>query len=393
MPWKETHVMEERMKLIVAHLGDGWPMSEVCEALGVSRKTGYKWLERYERAGLPGLADRSRAPRQHPNAMAASVAAVLLAARRAHPRWGPRKLVAWVGQRHSGLVLPAPSTVGDLLKREGLVGARRRRRRRAAVPTELTAAAEPNAVWCGDFKGWFRLGNGQRCDPLTLSDACTRYLLRCSAVERTDTPHVQTVFESAFREYGLPAVIRTDNGPPFASTGLGGLSRLAVWWIKLGIRPERIVPGHPEQNGRHERMHRTLAEAVTRPPRASGPAQQRAFNAFRTQYNHERPHEALAQRPPATCYTPSPRPYPRRLPAIDYPLSWEVRTVRWRGEIKWAGALLYLSEALGGERVGLEALSDRHWRISFGPLPLALLDMVTRRVLPYRALTTAPAQN
>jgi transposase InsO family protein len=391
MPWKETHVLDQRMQLIVAHLGDGWPMSEVCEALGVSRKTGYKWLARYEAEGLAGLREHSRAPRQQPNATSRELIATVLAARRKHRRWGPRKLRAWLQAQAPAVELPAPSTIGDILKRYGLVTARPRRRRGAATPTALSPARAPNDVWCGDFKGWFRLRDGTRCDPLTLTDACSRFLLRCEAVARTDTAHVQRVCESAFREYGLPRVIRTDNGAPFGSTGLAGLTALAVWWIKLGIRPERIVPGHPEQNGQHERMHRTLAEATCVPPQATRAAQQRRFNRFRAEFNYERPHEALGQQPPARCYTASPREWPARLPAVEYPAHFEVRQVRSKGDIKWQGGLVFVSTALIGEPVGLEALSDRHWRLYFGPLRLAVLNMESRRILPYAAARTGTA--
>ena len=335
------------------------------------------------------MSDQSRAPRQHPNATTAAVVEALLAARRAHPRWGPRKLVAWLQARAPEVELAAPSTVGDLLKRHGLVPPRPRRRRGAATPTALSPATAPNEVWCGDFKGWFRLRDGTRCDPLTLTDAYSRYLLRCQAVARTDSAHVHRVWAAAFREYGLPRVIRTDNGPPFASTGLGGLTALAVWWIKLGIRPERIAPGHPEQNGRHERMHRTLGDETSAPPQATRRAQQRRFNEFRAEFNHERPHEALGQHPPATHYTPSPRAFPRRVPTVEYPGHFEVRRVRTKGDIKWQGGLVFVSRALIGEPVGLEAVSERHWRLYFGPVPLALLDMVHRRLLPYRLTTPA----
>lgn len=390
MPWKETHVVDQRMQLISARLGDGWAMSEVCAAAGVSRKTGYKWLARYEAGGPEALRDQSRAPQHHSNAVTPAVIAAVVAMRRAHMRWGPRKLRVVLAAQQPQLELPATSTIGALIRRQGLVRARRRRRAGRATPTLLTAVAAPNDVWCGDFKGWFRVGNGVRCDPLTVTDAYSRYLLRCEAVARPDGRHVQRVWERAFREYGLPQAIRTDNGPPFATTGLGGLSALAVWWIKLGIRPERIAPGHPEQNGRHERMHRTLREATAVPPRASVCAQQRAFDRFRREYNTERPHEALGQRAPATCYVPSARRFPRRVGAPEYPAEFAVRQVRYKGEIKWRGGLLFLSRALAGEPVGLEPVAEGQWRLYFGAVPLALIDDVHGHVIPYQVRTPAP---
>lgn len=390
MPWMETHVWEERMKFVLARRGEDCPMTELCAVYGISRKTGYKWLERYEARGVAGLRDGSRARRTQARRTDPRLAALAIALRQRHPHWGPRKLRAVLRRRHPHQAWPAASTLGALLQRHGLIAARRRRRPAAATPTALTVATAPNAIWAADFKGWFRTRDGQRCDPLTMSDLYSRYLLRCAAVAPTGTRAVWPVFASAFREYGLPQAIRTDNGPPFASTGLGGLSRLAVWWIRLGIRPERITPGAPQENGSHERMHRTLAAEVTRPPRRNRAAQQRAFQHFRQEFNQERPHEALGQRVPAALYHPAPRPYPRRLPPVEYPAHLEVRRVRQAGEIKWRGRFLYLSQALIGEPVGLEPVSERHWRVSFATYPLALLDDATGRLHPYRRARRRP---
>jgi transposase InsO family protein len=241
----------------------------------------------------------------------------------------------------------------------------------------------PNELWCVDFKGWFRLGNGERCDPLTLSDAYSRYLLCCQGiVGPTGQAEVQPLFENIFREYGLPRAIRSDNGPPFASTGLGRLSRLSVWWLRLGIGLERIEPGHPEQNGRHERMHRTLKEAVLRPPRANHPAQQKAFNTFRHEFNQDRPHEALNQHAPASVYTSSVRNYPTRLLEPEYPGSWQKRRVRSNGEIKWSGGLIYVSQALIGQWVGLEPTGEAAWKAYFMRQELGRVDQTRRRVHP-----------
>lgn len=253
MPWKATCVMDERMQFVVACVAGEESMAELCRRFGISRKTGYKLLDRYEREGPVGLENRSRAPHHQPNAIGEAMQALLLNARGVHPTWGPRKLLAYLQRKHSRSDWPAPSTVGDLLRRHGLVVPRRRRRSRAATPTDLQTPSAANQLWCADFKGWFRTGYGRRCTPLTITDAHSRYLLRCQALGlRTHEVLVRPLFEATFREYGLPQAIRTDNGPPFASLGLAGLSVLSVWWIRLGIIVERIKPGHPEQNGRHE---------------------------------------------------------------------------------------------------------------------------------------------
>jgi putative transposase len=387
MPWKETHVEEERMRFVAACLDEqaDWTMSELCEAFGVSRKTGYKWLERYEVSGLQGLTDQSRAPRSHPNALPAAVVERLVEVRRRHRFWGPRKIVAWLRREEPAISWPTASTAGDILKRHGLVGPRRRRGRAVAQGTGLCEPSQPNEQWGADFKGWFRTGDGRRCDPLTISDGFSRFLLRCRAVEQPDEEHTRPVFRATFREYGLPLVLRTDNGPPFASVqALGGLTRLSAWWVKLGIGLERIDPGKPQQNGRHERMHETLKQETARPPRANVRAQQRAFDDFWYVYNFERPHEALGDTPPAQSYQASPRPYPEREPDVEYPGHFEIRRVRSNGEIKWRGEFLYVNQALIGEPVGLEPVSERHWRMYFGPVPLGLLDDHTGKLLAYR---------
>ena len=373
MPWKTACAVDQRTQFIAAWLLGEETMSELCRRFGISRKTGYKVLGRYAAEGPSGLRERSHAPHQQAQAVPAAVQHAVLAARRAHPTWGPRKLRAWLARRQPADAWPAASTIGTLLHRQGLTAPRRRRR--AAPPTAgVQPSGAANAVWAADFKGWFRTGDGQRCDPLTLSDLYSRFLLRSQLVARATEEDVRPVFEAAFREYGLPERMRSDNGPPFASVGAGGLSRLAVWWVRLGIRPERIAPGHPEQNGEHERMHRTLKAETLRPPAATPRAQQRALDAFRHAYNTERPHEALGQQPPAAWYTPSPRPYPERLPPLEYLDAVAVRRVRHNGEIKWRGAHVFISQALTGEFVGLDEVTDGHWRVCFGPVELGWLD-------------------
>lgn len=375
MPWKVTCEMDERLRFVADCLVGEEPMAQLCRRYGISRKTGYKWLERYGEHGVGGLEERSRAPLSHPNAVAEAIERMLLDLRGAHPTWGPRKLLAILARRHPATVWPAPSTVGDLLRRHGLVVPRRRRPALWARPTALQTPAGANQLWCADFKGWFRTGDGRRCTPLTITDAHTRLLLRCQALGlRTGVDLVRPIFAATFREYGLPLAIRTDNGPPFASLGLGGLSALSVWWIRLGIAVERIEPGHPEQNGRHERMHRTLKAETTKPPAATRRAQQERFNRFRQEYNEVRPHEALGQQPPATVFDRSPRPYPARLAEVEYPQEWTTRAVRGNGQMKWGGSEVRLSQALAGQRVGLEPLGDGLWRVYFAQVPLGLFD-------------------
>ena len=347
LPWKETSVESERLRFIERVTAGEEPVTELCRAYGISRKTGYKLIHRYEAHGEDGLLDRSRAPHYHPNATPRELAERIVEAKRAHPSWGPKKLIAWLRDIDPGVPWPAHSTAGGILDRAGLVQRRRRRRRASPWNEPFAHAIVPNDVWCIDFKGWFRTGDGTRVDPLTVQDAASRYLIACRGLERPTGPETRRALARAFREYGLPQVIRTDNGPPFAGVGLGSLSSLAVWWVKLGILPERIAPGHPEQNGRLERLHRTLKAETASPPRANRRRQRRAFDHFRHSYNNERPHEALGQRPPVRLYTPSFRPYPSRLSSPEYGAEVTVRRVRHNGEIKWKGDRVYVSESSG----------------------------------------------
>jgi len=376
MPWKVSGVVEERARFVVEYESGEWTMAELCRHYGISRKSGYKIVARWEQAGADGLEDRSRAPQRHPNQTAEEIAAAVLAVRRAHMRWGPRKLRRWLEDRYPGQAWPAPSTIGALLQREGLVHARRLRRKTPPYSEPFAAADQANAVWCADFKGWFRTGDGERIDPLTMSDAHSRYLLRCQAVGKTDTAAARAICEAAFREYGLPLAMRTDNGPPFASRAVAGLSQLSLYWMKLGIVPERIQPGHPEQNGRHERMHRTLQAETASPPEANRRRQQTAFDRFRREYNQERPHEALGQRPPAALYAASPRRYPDRLPQPEYDSDLLVRHVYPHGQFFWKNNDVFLSKVLAGERIGLGALDERYWCVYFGAFPIAYFDSV-----------------
>lgn len=372
MSWKENRVQDQRLELIREFEAGVRSRTEICRRYGVSAKTAYKWYARYLAEGVAGLADRPRAPHHQPRALEEATIGAILAARERYPSWGERKIQAWRERERPEGDWPAASTIGAVLKRYGLTRPPKRRRR-ASPSRELVAPTAVNEVWAIDFKGWFRTGDGSRCEPLTISDTHSRYLLRCQAVDATGGKFLRPLLEATFREYGLPKRMRSDNGAPFASTGIGGLSRLSVWWLRLGVQPERIEPGRPEQNGRHERMHRTLKQATATPPASTARAQQRAFDRFRREYNEERPHEALGMATPASLYTASPRPFPERLSEIEYPAGLALRVVQDRGDVRWRFGRLFLGEALAGETVGFEEVEDG-WRIWFGPLPLAFLD-------------------
>ena len=370
MPWRAASPMDQRTQFIADHLRDTLSITELCELYGISRKTGYKWIDRYLRHGPAGLEELSRRPRRSPNQTGDEIVSAILAARRRHPRWGGRKLLALMRKQHPRWHLPGRSTASEILKRHGLVP-RQRRRRRIGHPGKPTSQiVAPNEVWSADFKGQFLTGDGYYCYPLTVADGFSRYLLGCQALSSTAAQGAQPVFTRLFKEYGLPTRIRTDNGVPFATTTLGRLSRLSAWWVRLGILPEFIEPGHPEQNGRHERMHRTLKAETTRPPAGSLAAQQRRFNVFREEFNHERPHEALDDETPAACYTPSPRAMPDQLPPLEYPDRFETRYVSANGGIRWNSRWVNVSTVCAGEYVGLEEIADGIWTVYFGPLRL-----------------------
>ncbi len=383
--------MDEKLRFVFEYERDEHTMTELCSQFGIARETGYVWLRRYRRLGVEGLWELNRAPRNHPNQTAAGIEQAVLGLRQSHMTWGPRKLKRILERDHPERTWPATSTIGELVKRAGLVVARKKRRRTEAYSEPLQHAVESNRVWCADFKGWFRSGDGTRIDPLTISDAWSRYLLRSQAVEKTDTERVRAIFEAAFREHGLPQAIRTDNGAPFASSAIGGLSRLAVGWIKLGIVPERIQAGHPEQNGRHERMHRTLKQDLSPAPDRRG--QQHQLDRFRREYNQVRPHEALGMQTPASVYQSSPRPYPARLPEVEYPDNMLVRTVKSHGHFRWKMHDVFLSEVLWGEPVGLLPVDDRTFTIYFAHLPLARFDSKTCTLAPLSAARRTKDKN
>lgn len=374
MPWKVSHLMSERMEF-VARLSKGERMTDLCEELGISRKTGYKFWRRYQEKGVVGLEDASRAPKRVRAKTNAAMEELLVQARKAHNSWGGRKLKDVLETKQPGLRLPAASTITAVLKRHGLIKARKRRRRPERYVGGLTQPQAPNEVWGVDYKGQFRLGNGRYCYPLTASDLCSRYLLVTEALDGTDEASAREVFEQAFDEYGLPEVIRTDNGTPFASQGLAGLTKLSAWWLRLGIKHQRTEPAHPEQNGCHERMHRTLKAETTRPAGRNSLQQQERFDAFRREFNEERPHEALDMQRPAQVYKRSERPLAAPLPELAYPLHDDVLEVSRGGHIRLPrGRSCFLSYALVGQPVGLREQPDGRWLVTFVALDLGTYD-------------------
>jgi transposase InsO family protein len=374
MPWKVTDVVDARTRFVLEYDSGSFTMSELCRIYGIARKTGYEWVERYEVEGLAGLHDRRYGAGHHPNQTKIGLEEQIVRLKWSHPSWGAKKLRARLLATKKGVHWPVVSTFGEILRREGLSAPQHKRLKTPVYSKPFEKVEEANQTWCADFKGWFRTGAGERVDPLTMTDAHSRYLLRCQSVKKTDTEHVQAIFAAAFREYGLPQRIRTDNGAPFASRAIAGISRLSIYWMKLGITPERIKPGHPEQNGRHERMHRTLKAETAKPPAANRRAQQKAFDRFRQQFNQERPHEALEQHTPASCYHGSPRRYPDRIAEPEYDTHMKPKRVYPDGSFFWKGTQIFISKCLGGELIGLEPTDDRYWDVHFATFPLARFD-------------------
>lgn len=381
MPWMETCPVEERHRFMIALDSGLYAMSELCERFGISRKTGYKWVARYRCSGLEGLRDRSRRPLSSPTRTSQDIVRLVVEARNRFPHWGPRKLLGLIARRQPDLTLPAESTVASILKREGLIEGRRRRRRRThSGPPPRQPSTEPNEIWTADYKGQFRTGDGRYCYPLTILDDYSRYLVAVDALLATDLAGARAVFDRAFRTCGLPRAIRTDNGTPFVGNGIYGISQLNVWWIQLGIVHQRIEPGKPQQNGRHERMHRTLAEATTRPPGRHAADQQRRFDAFRTEYNEIRPHEACNDAPPASVWSPPTRAYPRRIRQPDYPGHFLPRLVSSSGTFKFKNHALFLSEPLQGQYIGLEEVDEGIWSVYYYSVLLGRLDERTWKI-------------
>jgi len=367
--------MDERARFVLDAFSDCFTMTELCERYGISRKTGYKWIERYKGGGDPGCADRSRAPRRHPNATSEEVVDQILQLRARYPEAGPRTLLWHLEKLPAQRAWPSPSTIGEILKRHDLIKPRRRRRPRMTWSPARTAVDVPNRVWTADFKGHFRLKNGLLCYPLTILDGHSRFLLTCRALKTTATGPSRAGFEAAFEEFGLPEVIRTDNGVPFAApSSVLGLSGLSVWLLKLGIRLERSRPGKPQDNGAHERMHRTLKAGACRPARGTFSAQQRALNEFRRIYNEERPHHALGMQTPASLYQRSERVYPGEAPDPVYPSHFEKRRITKIGVFSWHGEQIFVTEALRNETLGFEWIADGLWSVFFGDVLLGRFD-------------------
>jgi transposase InsO family protein len=373
MPWSESSARDQKLLFVGDCLRGEESMTMLCDRYGISRQTGYELKRRFLAEGPNGLEERSRAPQTHGRATPAALVVRLIEARKRWPHWGPKKLLARLAQDAPGLAWPSASTGSEILRREGLSQPRKRRRRPLTVDQPFGAVTAANDAWCIDFKGWFLTGDGERCNPLTVTDAFSRFVLAVEIVEPV-TEAVQAVLDRLFFEYGLPVSMRSDNGSPFASTGAGGLTRLSADWARMGIRLERIWPGKPQQNGRHERMHRTLKAETCRPPATTAAEQQKRFDAFRREFNRVRPHEALGQRTPAEFYGASPRPFVKPVGDLDYRPDEQVRRVRSSGEIRWNGSLLFVSEAIIGETVAISQRAGGHWLIRFADVALGLID-------------------
>ncbi|MGH9660949.1 MAG: integrase core domain-containing protein [Bryobacteraceae bacterium] len=372
--------MDERLRCVQDVHRPGWSIAELCRRYAVSRKTGYKWLAAYEHAGPVGLVDGSHRPHTCPHATAPPIVDLILQLQRRYT-WGARKVRRLLQGRVPADQVPTKTTVHRILERDGRVQPRRRSRRRFHAGPPDTPMAQPNAVWTADFKGQFRTGNGVYCYPLTIQDGASRFLLGRRGLLTPTTEASWPVFVRLFQRYGLPERIRSDNGQPFASTALGRLSTLSVWWVRLGIRPELIEPAHPEQNGRHERMHQTLKADTARPPEANLCAQQRRFDWFRHRYNEERPHEALADATPASCYAPSGRPYRATLEPLDYPGHFERRRVSHNGGIRWLHRWVNVSHLLAELEIGFEEIDDGLWNVYFGPVWLGRFHEAVGRIV------------
>ena len=382
MPWKVKEPMDERVGLIADWRSGSYGITELSTIYGVSRKTVYKWTTRYGEHGIDGLKELSRTPLSHPNRTEEEVINGLIKEKLDHGKWGPKKLLRHLQTSRPDIQWPSVCTVEKWLRRHGLVKERRRRKRVPPYSEPFLECDAPNKVWSADFKGQFRMGDGKWCYPLTMSDNMSRYLLVCRGVESPSHESTQKWFEWAFRKYGLPASIRTDNGTPFAGRGITGLSKLSVWWIKLGIRPERIECGKPQQNGRHERMHRTLKEETAAPPMADMNRQQMRFEEFRREYNNERPHEALGMETPSSVYEESRVRYPEKVLDPQYDEGADVRRVREGGEIRFRSNYYFLSELLAGEQVGLTEADDGRCEVRFSFHPLCIIDLTERKVSP-----------
>lgn len=375
MPWIETEPMTEKMKFIAAYLHNKeLTFISLCEQFNISSKTGYKYVNRFKIEGIDGLKERSKAPHKQANQMPALIEESILNVKAHHPTWGAKKILNWLKQEQQETIWPAKSTIDELLKRHHLVIPRKRKRYVAPYTEPFILCHKPNDIWSIDYKGQFVLGDQGMCYPLTITDNFSRYLLAVKGSERISGKSSKQVLHNLFSEFGLPRAIRSDNGVPFAGTGLGGLSRLSVWFIKLGIIPERIRKGHPEENGRHERMHLTLKQDTASPPRKNLRQQQICFDNFKLEFNEQRPHEAINFDRPAWLYEPSSRTYPKKLKAVEYDATLDTRSVRTNGTIKWKGNEVFLSETLTDERIALKPYSEDEWVIYYSFYPVGIFN-------------------
>ena len=381
MPWLETDPVKERRRFILEAMGGLFSHTELCERHGISRRTGYRWLDRYDAEGPDGLQDRSHRPSSSPFSTEPHVIEAALKLRRLRPRWGAGKIRARLQVLQPEWCIPSPQTLHKYFRRAGVVKHRRRSRRRPHPGRPTAPFDAPNSIWSADLKGQFKTRDGVYCYPLTVQDGFSRYLLACQGLAGTTHDGSKPVFRRLFQEFGLPDRIRTDNGVPFASLALGRLSRLSIWWIKLGVLPDLIEPASPQQNGRHERMHRDLKADATIPPAGNRSAQQRRFNAFRAEFNEIRPHEALQQKPPASVYQPSTRPFPNTLTQPEYPPHFEIRKVSGNGGIRWSCKRVNVSHLLGGDYIGLEEIAHDIWNVFFGPVHLGWLHVKKGAIL------------
>lgn len=380
MPMKGMSVVDQRISFVISIRVGGQSIASACRSFNISRPTGYDYLRRYDESGVDGLIDQSRAPLTNPRSVPVSIVDEIVKQKGKHLNWGPKKIRAALLVLQPDQQWPAASTVGRILDASGLVEHVKRRSKPPHLG-QLTQAQGANDVWCMDFKGQFRLLAGQLCYPFTVTDNESRFLLRCQGLSNVGSDGTWAVIAGAFREFGLPKVLRSDNGGPFASGSTTGLSRISVRLIKLGVKPERIDPGSPQQNGRHERMHRTLKAETTQPPARTMRAQQRRFDDWRREFNEQRPHEALGMKTPASVYNVSIRCMPERLPDFEYSEITPKHNVRHNGCIRWRGGEIFVSDALAGETVGVEQIDEAHSAIYAGFLPVAILDLATAKLL------------
>ncbi len=383
MPWEMEKPMDQKVKLISLWLDEGYSITELSIQFGVSRKTIYKWINRYRIEGVTGLEDKSRAPQAHPNITERDKIERIIEYKLSHDKWGPKKIIDCLERKYQDERWPSASTAGEWLRKNGLVKSRKRRRHVQVYQNHFIDCRRPNDVWSADYKGQFYTRDRKVCYPLTVTDNYSRYLISCDGLEGPRYVETKGCFERIFRDYGLPVAIRTDNGIPFAGTSIGGLSRLSIWWIKLGILPERIAPGEPQQNGRHERMHRTLKESTTNPVGSNLTEQQKKFDLFRVEYNNERPHESIGMKRPCEVYKSTCRSFPNSIQPVEYSDNFMIRNVRHNGEIKFKGDFYFLSELLHGESVGLKEISDRIWQLNFGLYKLGYIDIHKKKVIRF----------